>query len=172
MISIIVAALVAFLATSLFGHVIHYCIHQPWTGFVHRSHLHHHNVLYPPSDFTSIVYRDAGKFSTPKFFLIAAIPLILAPIVLCCLHIISWPIMLTVLVVEGIMGFLHDYLHDAFHIRAHWLYSVPVIRKMFRRWVGLHYLHHVGKMDRNFGIFSFLWDRIFGSFATRIVKGK
>jgi hypothetical protein len=164
--SILFVIVLTFLVTSLFGHTIHWALHQPWSGKVHKAHMTHHLKLYPPTDFTSEVYRDAGRDSTPKFFLIAAMPLILAPIVLCVLGIISWQIMLTILIVEGLMGFLHDYLHDAFHIKGHWLYGIPLIGRWFRNLVKLHYLHHVD-MSSNFGIFTFHWDQILGSFRAK-----
>jgi hypothetical protein len=169
--SILIAAILSFLVTTLFGHVVHWSLHQTWSGAIHRSHMAHHLRLYPPSDFFSEVYRSAGKDSSPKFFLIAAIPLILAPVVLWFLGVFSLPVMITVLVMEGLMGFLHDYLHDAFHIKDHWLYRVYAIRRLFTRWVGIHYLHHVD-MKSNFGIFTFMWDHIFRTFRNYVETDK
>ena len=75
--------------------------------------------------------------------------------------------MIAVLIVEGLMGFLHDYLHDAFHIERHWLYRIPIIKNWFASLVSLHYLHHVD-MNSNFGIFSFFWDRMFGTYTNNL----
>ena len=161
--SIIITILLTFLATSLFGHVEHFALHQPWSGKVNVAHMAHHQKLYPSSNYLSDVYRDAGKDSTPKFFAVAALPLVLAPIILCLVGVIPWTIMVAILVVELVQGFLHNYLHDAFHIRGHWLYRVPVVRNWFARWVKLHYLHHVN-MQTNFGIFTFHWDKLLGTY--------
>jgi sterol desaturase/sphingolipid hydroxylase (fatty acid hydroxylase superfamily) len=169
MMSIIITVLLSFFITTLFGHVVHWSLHQPWSGKVHDAHMTHHLRLYPPSDYVSKVYRNAGADSTPKFFAIAALPLIITPIILWALEIMPLAIMITVLIVEGLMGFLHDYLHDAFHIEGHWLYRTYAIRRLFAPWVALHYLHHVD-MSKNYGIFSFFWDRVFGTFTNYVTK--
>lgn len=163
MLAILLTALISFLLTSLFGHVIHWSIHQSWSGRANYCHMAHHLRLYPPSDFSSEVYREAGDDSTPKFFAISAVPLVLAPFILLACGIISLPIMITILIVEVLMGFLHYHLHDAFHIKNHWLYRIPIIKNYFNHWVYLHYLHHI-KMNTNFGIFTFHWDKVLGSF--------
>lgn len=155
--------LISYLITSLFGYVVHWSLHQSWTGKINQSHMTHHLKLYPPEDFTSETYRNAGKDSTPKFFAMAAIPLILAPILLGLFGVLPLYLVITVLVVEGLMGFLHDYLHDSFHIKNHILTRIPVVRDIFDRWVKIHYLHHVD-MGKNYGIFVFHWDRVFRTF--------
>jgi hypothetical protein len=163
MIAFFLTILISFFVTSLFGHVVHWALHQSWTGRVNMSHMTHHLKLYPPEDYLSEIYRNAGKDSTPKFFAIAALPLILAPIVLWLCGILPGVLAVTVLVVEGVMGFLHDYLHDAFHIKNHLLTRIPGVKVIFDRWVKIHYLHHVD-MGKNYGIFTFHWDRLFGTF--------
>ena len=159
--AILFTILFSYLITTLFGHVVHWSLHQSWTGKVNTAHMTHHLKLYPPSDYLSDTYRQAGKDSTPKFFALAALPLIITPIVLWAVGVLSLSIMITIMVMEGLMGFLHNYLHDAFHIRNHWL--TRFMPHIFNRWVELHYQHHVD-MNTNFGIFSFHWDRLLGTF--------
>jgi len=163
MAAIFITILLTYVITSLFGYVIHWSLHQSWAGTFNKSHMTHHQIMYPPSDFTSEKYRNAGKDSTPKFFALAAIPLIFAPIGLWAAGLLPLYLMLTVLAVEGVMGFLHDYIHDAFHIKDHWMNRVPVLSVIFAKWVQLHYLHHVD-MGKNFGIFVFHWDHVFKTF--------
>lgn len=163
--AILFTIILSYLITTLFGHTVHWALHQPWSGKVNRAHMTHHIKLYPPSDYVSETYRDAGKDSTPKFFAIAALPLILTPIILWAMGLLPLSLMITVIVVEGVMGFLHNYLHDAFHIKNHWLYGMPLVRKYFSRLVELHYQHHVN-LKSNYGIFSFHWDRIFRTFRS------
>jgi sterol desaturase/sphingolipid hydroxylase (fatty acid hydroxylase superfamily) len=160
---LIVVAILTFLVVTLFGHIAHWCLHQPWAGKVHQAHLTHHIRLYPPSDFMSVQYRDAGKDATPKFFILTGAPLILAPIILCGLGVIHWPVMLTILLTEAVVGYPHNYLHDAFHIQDHWMSRVWPIDRLFKLWVELHYIHHVD-MTSNYGIYTFLWDKVFGTF--------
>jgi sterol desaturase/sphingolipid hydroxylase (fatty acid hydroxylase superfamily) len=163
MVAVFLTIIISFFITSLFGYVVHWSLHQKWAGILYKAHRVHHFQKYPISDFISDTYRQAGINSTPKFFFIGALPLIIVPIVLWHAGIMPLSIMITVLIVEAIMGFLHNYLHDAFHIRNHWLYRVPVINKWFSHWFKLHYLHHYN-IKKNFGICNFFWDRVFGSF--------
>lgn len=163
MMAIILTALVAFFVSSLFGYVVHRSLHQPWTGRLNQKHMTHHLTLYPPSDYLSDKYRDAGGDNTVIIFAIAAVPLVATPIVLGVLGVLPLALVITTLVVMGIMGFLHSYLHDSFHIRNHLLTRIPGIRVIFAYWVHLHWLHHVD-MQKNFGIFLFHWDHIFKTF--------
>ncbi len=163
MAAILLTILISYIVTSFFGYVIHWSLHQTWSGFFNKAHMTHHQVLYPASDFTSDVYRHAGKDSTPRFFALAASPLILTPLVLWLVGIVPLSVAITAWAVMGVMGFLHDYIHDAFHIRNHWMTRTPVLRDIFAKWIQLHYLHHVD-MGKNFGIFVFHWDRVFKTF--------
>lgn len=161
--SILLTVFITYLVTSLFGYAVHWSLHQSWAGRFNTSHMTHHLKLYPPQDFTSEVYRNAGADNTLKIFAIAALPLIIAPFVLWLVGVFSWISVIAVLVMEALMGFFHDYLHDAFHIKNHWLNRLPVLNVIFEKWVQLHYLHHVD-MSKNLGIFSFHWDYIFKTF--------
>jgi sterol desaturase/sphingolipid hydroxylase (fatty acid hydroxylase superfamily) len=167
MLSILIAATLSFLITTLFGHISHWSFHQPFSGSIHKAHMTHHLKLYPPSDYLSETYRQAGGDSTPKFFVIAAIPLLLIPIMLWLFGIISGPAAITVLIVALVVGLMHNYLHDAFHIEGHWMYRIYGIRSLFAHWTTVHYLHHVD-MSKNYGIFTFFWDRIFGTYINHV----
>lgn len=156
MIEAIIAIIITYFIVSLFGYVAHLALHQKWMGRFNSAHMTHHLKLYPPNDFTSDKYRRAGNDSTVKFFVIASLPMIITPIILYFCGILTLSSLIVVLVVEGLMGYLNNYLHDAFHITNHWLIGLPI----FDRWVKLHYIHHIN-MSANFGIFSFIWDRFF-----------
>jgi sterol desaturase/sphingolipid hydroxylase (fatty acid hydroxylase superfamily) len=163
MLAIILTALAAFFVSSLFGYVVHRSLHQPWSGKLNRKHMTHHLTLYPSTDYLSDKYRDAGGDNTVIIFAIAAIPVVASPIVLGLLGVLSLPLVITALIIMGIMGFLHSYLHDSFHIRNHFLTRIPGIRVIFAYWNRLHYLHHID-MQKNFGIFLFHWDHVFQTF--------
>jgi sterol desaturase/sphingolipid hydroxylase (fatty acid hydroxylase superfamily) len=163
MLAIFITALVAFFASSLFGHVVHWSLHQQWTGRLNQKHMTHHLTLYPPSDYQSEVYRSAGQDNTVITFTVAAIPLVLIPIVMGILGILPISLVITALIIMGVMGFLHGYLHDSFHIVNHFLTRIPGVKVIFGYWTRLHYLHHVD-MQKNFGIFLFHWDRVFKTF--------
>lgn len=159
MIAILLTLFISYLATNLFGYVVHWSLHQEWVGRHHEAHMTHHLRLYPPEDFTSLAYRSAGKDSTVWFFAAASIPMILVPILLGYFGVISIVCMVAALIMEGTLGFLHNYIHDAMHIKPHWMRSLP----FFDRLSKLHMLHHID-MNTNYGIFTFHWDRLFRTF--------
>lgn len=163
MVAILLTIFISYIVASLAGHVIHWSLHQTWAGFLNKAHMSHHLKMYPPEDFTSDVYRHAGNNSTPKYFALVALPVIIAPIVLGFFGILPLHLVLIVLGVEGLMGLLNDRIHDAFHINKHWMTRVPGLRTIFAKWTKLHYIHHVD-MSKNYGIFTFYWDRIFKTF--------
>jgi len=142
---------------------MHWVLHQKFSGRFNIAHIEHHMVLYPPDDYQSDVYRETTKNGAPVFFAITAIPVIILPMVLCYLGLLSWHLMFIALAVMGIYGFLSNYLHDAFHIRNHWLNYVPIINMIFKRWTILHWIHHLFQ-QYNYGIYCFIFDRIFGTF--------
>jgi sterol desaturase/sphingolipid hydroxylase (fatty acid hydroxylase superfamily) len=126
----------------------------------------HHLKLYPPSDYLSEKYRDAGADSTPKFFFFAALPTLIFPILL--LHffgILGWGLTILAWVVMFGMGLMKNYLHDSFHIKNHKLTKIPLIKIWFAKLVQLHYYHV--DMGANYGISTFFWDKIFKSFTEK-----
>lgn len=163
MLAVLLTAIITFFVGSLFGYVVHKSLHSAWTGPFHQAHMTHHLKLYPPEDYVSDKYRNAGKDNTVWIFAVAAVPFFAAPIVLGVLHILPLSLIITSEIVMILMSFLHSYLHDAFHIRNHWLYRVPLIGKLFTRWVRIHWLHHVD-MGTNYGIFLFHWDHVFRTY--------
>lgn len=163
MVAILITALVAFFISSLFGYAVHRALHQSWTGRLNVKHMTHHLTLYPPTNYKSEAYRSAGSDNTVITFTIAALPLVAAPIILGIFGILPLPLVITVLIVMGLMGYLHDYIHDSFHIQNHFLSRAPGFRNIFAYWNRLHFLHHVD-MQKNFGIFLFHWDHVFKTY--------
>lgn len=163
MLSIFLTTVITFFIASLFGYVAHRSFHSKLTGRFHDAHMTHHIKLYPADNYISDKYRSAGKDNTVKFFGIVGLPLVIAPIVLGALHILPLSLVITALTVMAITSFLHSYLHDAFHIKNHWLYRVPLFRILFAHWVEIHWLHHID-MTKNFGVFVFHWDHLFRTF--------
>lgn len=164
MVSIIITIVISYLFATFFGHVIHWALHQSWTGFLNQAHMDHHMKQYPPEDFVSDnEYRSSGSSSTPKYFLILALPVIVGPIILGILGILPLSFVLIVLFMEGFMAFFSDRFHEWIHIKDHWVNHVPGLNKLFANWAKLHYWHHVD-MNKNFGIFIFHWDHVLGTF--------
>jgi sterol desaturase/sphingolipid hydroxylase (fatty acid hydroxylase superfamily) len=154
---------VSLVCASFFGHVIHWSLHQPWTGPAHRGHMEHHKVLYPPGKLVSDRYKPSKwyhsgplLFTPPLFFLLA----VFGGILWLC-HAPIW----TLAVFGGSLvgfGLVNDWFHDSFHLRKHGLLRF----KWYRQLRVLHYFHH-HDMKVNYGIVSFVWDRAFGTHYDR-----
>lgn len=165
MIAILITILVTFLVSSMFAYWIHRLLHQSWAGYLYKKHLTHHLILYPPTNYVSDKYRSAGKDNSVFIFAVIALPFAIIPIVLWLTGYLPLVLMITVLVIEGIVGFLNNYMHDSFHIKNHWMYHIPLFGFLFRYLVYLHYIHHCD-MSKNYSIFWFLPDKLFGTFNT------
>jgi sterol desaturase/sphingolipid hydroxylase (fatty acid hydroxylase superfamily) len=159
---LLIAMIVVYLITNLFGYIVHWCFHQSWAGWVRQSHLTHHH-LYTGVDYLSETYRDAGKDNSFRLFIVPSLLLFIPPAVLYVLCVIPLYVMIVLIVEMIIIGWMHNYLHDSFHIKNHFLSRMPLIKKIFDKWSHDHYLHHED-MTKNFGIFFFVWDRVFGTY--------
>lgn len=148
------------LVTSTFGYWMHRILHKEWMGRLHRSHMAHHEQHYPSHDFSSDVYREAGKDNTTWTFVVLGSPIILTPIVLWCLHVVDGATMLSMLSGVGLVGFLNIYVHDWLHLNVHATHRISHVRRL----IAIHRVHHED-MGKNFGIYSFVWDRICGTFS-------
>jgi sterol desaturase/sphingolipid hydroxylase (fatty acid hydroxylase superfamily) len=148
---------------SFFGHVIHWALHQRWSGAFNRAHMEHHQELYPPGRLTSIEYRAAKwqhrgalLFTPPLLIILATFGGLLwwagAP---------PWAVWVLGGCLVG-FGLLNDYVHDAFHVRRHWLQRF----KHYRAVRILHFVHH-HDMGCNYGIFWLGWDKVFGTLKSR-----
>lgn len=157
---IAVGFLLALSLGSFASYFIHWTMHQPWSGPFYRSHMQHHLVHYPVGHFFSLDrYRSSGWSSgwltfTPVMLAVGAGVYIL----LGTLH-IDAGFRCALIGFLGIVGWMHGYVHDAFHVRLHWLGRF----RWFRRLRVLHGPHHVD-MNKNLGILWFTWDRIFRTF--------
>jgi sterol desaturase/sphingolipid hydroxylase (fatty acid hydroxylase superfamily) len=84
---------------------------------------------------------------------------------------IAWEYEVLVLVVLlGWPVFMFSYLHDRMHLETFWMVRTPLLRSWFTKARRLHDIHHrslndEGRMDRNYGIGFFLFDRMFGTMA-------
>lgn len=162
MIGLFITFILVFIATTLFGHVAHWSLHQSWLGRFNLSHMTHHLKLYPPSDFMSDSYRDPGKDNTVYIFAMAGLPLLMTPIILWFFGIISLITMVFALAEMLLIGLMHDRIHDSFHIDQHFFNHLP----LYKKWWELHYQHHVD-MGTNYGIFTYFWDKVFKTYKEK-----
>ena len=158
----IMSIVLTYCLTSLLGYIVHRLIHKPWTGALFRAHQAHHIKLYPPGRLISDDYLSAGKQSSVYTFIIAFTPFLITPVVLACLNVISIYDMISSLITMIVVGLIHDIVHDSFHVKKHFLSRIiPTYETMRRQ----HFIHHVN-MKKNFGIYSFVYDRIFQTFKS------
>ena len=153
---IILWMIAIYVVTQSVGYLVHRILHASWAGPMYRSHYTHHNVLYPPDDYFSDSYREPpSEDGQAKYYAIPAVILLslifyFAPLV--------WAL---VAVVEmSLIAWLNDAMHKWFHIKGHWMSRF----KWFTNLRGLHWVHHV-RQDTNYGIFSFINDRLVGTFC-------
>jgi sterol desaturase/sphingolipid hydroxylase (fatty acid hydroxylase superfamily) len=167
------------LLAEFFGYWLHRLLHSDKIRFLSHGHLIHHLLIYGPGQpMRHDHYHDAtdNRFSVgniglewliPSAVLLGAVWLLLlalhlpAPYQLVVLAtLIAWPI------------FTFSYLHDRMHLCDFWMAHHPVFRRWFLNARRLHDIHHhalntCGRMDTNFGIGFFLFDRLFRTLAVR-----
>lgn len=156
-------AIASYLVTSFLGYIVHWMMHQRWAGPLRVAHMAHHIVLYPPKNLMSESYRSAGSSSSVWTFLAVLIPLMLLPVALALGGVISlWSAGLAVIAM-ALVGITNDIIHDSFHVIDHPLSKVI---PGYKRMQELHFVHH-RNMKRNFGIYSFVCDRLFKTHLKR-----
>jgi len=156
---IVFAIILTLFTLTLLGYGFHWMFHQPWSGHFYKAHMNHHLKQYPPTDFYSDTYRYAGKDNTVVLFGLVFAPIVITMIVLTATGGVSLFLGLSVLAEMGIIGALNNSLHDCFHLRNSFWQKFS----FFERLRKLHFQHHVD-MSTNYGIFSFIWDQIFGTY--------
>ncbi len=163
----------------LSGYWLHRLMHSDRFPVLSRGHLIHHFVVYGPSQpLRTEKYRDATnhrvslgniglEWLVPSFVILSFslgitiwihVPRVYEIISLCIL--VLWPI------------FMFSYLHDRMHLRNFWMIRAPLFKSWFVKARRLHDIHHrslndQGRLDRNFGICLFFFDRLFRTFSKR-----
>ena len=154
LISYSATVILSFYIVSFLQSYLHFLLGHHRVGrSIYRDHITCHHAHYHARALTSDSYIPDEKNLTP-LFAIPALGLMSAayttlPLGLFVAHAVS------VMFSYG----LHIYLHTRFHLSDTWLLRFD----WFKRYRALHFLHHKD-MRTNFGIVSFLWDRLFGTF--------
>lgn len=141
------------------GYIFHRMFHQPWSGRFYEAHMTHHLKLYPPTDYYSDTYRKPGRDNTVWLFAAVFSPLGVLVIGLMFWHVISILMGIGIIAEMSLIGFVNNSMHDGFHLnRSFWDRF-----GFYARLRKLHFEHHVD-MGKNYGIFSFVWDKLFGTY--------
>jgi sterol desaturase/sphingolipid hydroxylase (fatty acid hydroxylase superfamily) len=161
------------LLAEFFGYWLHRLLHSDKIPFLSRGHLIHHFLIYAPGQpMRHHRYQDAtdNRFSVgnvgvewlaPSALILAAVCSLMLLLKIPALYV---SIALVALIVWPI--FMFSYLHDRMHLSEFWMARNPILRFWFRAARRLHDIHHHavddnGRMEANFGIGFFLFDRVF-----------
>jgi sterol desaturase/sphingolipid hydroxylase (fatty acid hydroxylase superfamily) len=177
-------AALAWLATSIFvsellGYLLHRLLHSGKIGFLSRSHMRHHLVLYGPlqSQRPGTEYRDATDDDAVALgnigleWLIPGAMLLAASIaVLHWLHVTVFHQLVFIGSTLMWSFLMFSYLHDRMHEADFWMERNRCLKRWFTSAREAHDIHHwtlndEGFMDKNFGIAFYFFDRVFGTLA-------
>ena len=161
------------------GYWLHRLLHSHRVTWLSKSHLDHHFKTYPPNGaLRSHEYADSttDRFSLGNIGLEWLVPS--GIILLLCfsvVHALGLPNSCQVLFLLTLLlwpVFMFSYLHDRMHLVEFWMADTPLLQHWFRQARRLHDIHHRsigddGRMDANFGIGFFVFDRVFCTIVKR-----
>lgn len=164
----------------LVGYLLHRFLHSEKIRWLSRSHMEHHLEHYGPLKpmRPSPRYIDAttGRWAIGNVGLEWIAPsalLIIAFVAAFTATGVSWPYQLSFIVITlGWSSLMFSYLHDRMHLRGFWMERNWLLRRWFVAARRLHDIHHLslndfGRMDRNFGIGFYFFDRVFGTISSK-----
>jgi len=167
------------LVAEFIGYWLHRLLHSDRIPFLSRGHLIHHFLIYGPGQpMRHDQYQDAtgNRFSVGnvglEWLAPSALVLALLWVLMLVFHIRALYQSLALAMMVIWPAFMFSYLHDRMHLSKFWMARNPVLSRWFRAARRLHEIHHHavddnGRMDVNFGIGFFLFDRVFRTIAFR-----
>jgi len=164
--------------SELLGYLLHRLLHSGKIGFLSRSHMRHHLVLYGPmrSQRPADRYHDAttGQIALGNVGLEWLVPgAMLLAVSIALLHFLHVTVFHQIVFLVGSLTWsfvMFSYLHDRMHVAGFWMETNPWLKRWFVSARDAHDIHHWalndrGFMDKNFGIAFFWFDRLFGTLA-------
>jgi sterol desaturase/sphingolipid hydroxylase (fatty acid hydroxylase superfamily) len=160
------------------GYWLHILLHSERIGFLSRSHMIHHLVVYPPNkpmrpsrQYLDSTFGRASLLGLGMAWILPAailIAVLLASFRAGGVRPLHQAIFIGTSLAWGFATFY--YMHDAMHLQDFWMETHPLLHGWFLRARKRHDIHHMrvaadGRMMTNFGICFALFDRVFGSFA-------
>lgn len=165
-INLVLVIVLTFVIGSFSGYVTHWLMHSRLTRYklfrplllIHNTH----HTLYNPKNFESDKYLHSEEIDSAIIFT----PVVILTLV--ALGALFWVALgevwvYPVMLVEGvIVGYLNLKLHEAFHIKNHYLEKY----RWYLNLKHLHYIHH--KYPRtNHGIIWLGLDKMFGTYRDK-----
>lgn len=157
------------------GYWLHRLLHSDKFPALSQGHLIHHFLIYGPDQaMRHDEYHDAthGRFSVGNVGLEWLVPCAL--ILFFCwgiLFALGVPAIYQALSLFTLIAWptlMFSYLHDRMHLKDFWMARTPILKTWFCNARRFHDIHHRalndnGRMDSNFGIGFFWFDRVFGT---------
>jgi sterol desaturase/sphingolipid hydroxylase (fatty acid hydroxylase superfamily) len=166
--------------TEFVGYWLHILLHSEKVPALSRAHMLHHLRDYGPKKplHRSGAYLNSAESRTNflgvgmEWFLPV---LLIISGSLAMLWLLGVPAShQIVFLLTGILWghFLFGHMHSAMHLTDFWMLKVPVLNIWFRKIRQLHDFHHLqisadGRMQKNYGICFFWFDRLFGSYSPK-----
>jgi len=178
-IGIAVTIIISFLSAELFGYFLHKLMHSNKIRFLSHNHMIHHLKLYGSK---MALRTKEYKDSVTDRVSIAGIGLEwMLPVILFLLFFTGVGLFIQFNIVYLIIFelfsllygyFLFGYIHDSLHIEGFWMLKNKLLKKHFLHARKLHDIHHIqldnqGRMNTNYGIFFFFFDRVFGTLQSK-----
>ncbi len=176
---ILLAVATSIMFAELAGYLLHRLMHSERFPALSRAHMIHHFQLYGPNQpMRARPYKNAtegrsslgnigNEWIVPSALILAACWGVLwslgvpwGYIALAFGTMLAWPL------------FMFSYLHDRMHLENFWMERTPILKSWYVSARRLHDIpHHSlgdnGRMDRNFGIGFFFFDRLFRTKSNR-----
>lgn len=175
----LVTTAASILFAELAGYLLHRLIHSERFPRLSRSHMIHHLHLYGPNQPMRLPkYRGATEDRASlgnigmEWILPAALILAVCTLLLWSFG-VGWRyILLALLTMLAWSILMFSYMHDSMHVENCWMERTPLLKNWFMGARRLHDIHHhalndEGRMDRNFGIGFFFFDRLFRTMQKR-----
>lgn len=168
------------MVSEFLGYALHRLLHSGRVAWLSRSHMIHHLLLYGPLDpkRPEGEYRDAttnrlALGNVGLEWLIPGAAVLVALWGAMWAAGVGWQEQAAFFAASLFWSFaVFSYLHDRMHEQGFWMERVPGIRRWFLNARRMHDIHHWalsadGRLDRNFGIGFYVFDRLFGTRAER-----
>lgn len=167
------------LFAELAGYALHRMLHSERFPALSRTHMIHHFHLYGPGQpMRAATYKSAtqGRMALGNVgmeWLLPSAGVLAACWVSLWSFGVPWPYeALALATMLAWSVFMFSYLHDRMHLEHFWMERTPLLKTWFVTARRLHDIHHHsldndGRMDRNFGIGVFLFDRVFRTMSNR-----
>jgi len=179
MLDILITIILAAFLAELLGYITHILLHSNKISFLSRNHMIHHLVLYGPKkrmrseDYFSPVTKRFNLFGIGLEWLLPAG--FIFSVYGISLWFISPPLHLSVIFIAVNLVWVwvfYTYMHRAMHLQNFWMLKSKLFGKWFNGVRSLHDIHHVhladdGRMNRNYGICFFAFDKIFRTFMRK-----